>query len=59
MLERYSRPEMRSIWSEESKFAAWLKVELLACEAWSELGEIPKSDVEALWKNASFDIHRI
>lgn len=59
MLNRYSRKEMRDIWSEESKFNAWLKVELLACEAWSTLGEIPKEDVEALWKNASFDIDRI
>ena len=59
MLNRYSRKEMRDIWSEESKFNAWLKVELLACEAWSELGEIPKEDVEKLWKNAKFDIDRI
>ena len=50
---------MRDIWSEESKFAAWLKVEILACEAWSELGEIPKADVEKLWANAKFDIDRI
>ena len=53
MLNRYSRKEMRDIWSEESKFGAWLKVELLACEAWSELGEIPKEDVEKLWKMQS------
>lgn len=59
MLNRYSREEMRKIWSEESKFNAWLKVEILACEAWSTLGEIPKEDVEKLWKNASFDIDRI
>lgn len=59
MLDRYSRKEMRDIWSEESKFNAWLKVEILACEAWSTLGEIPKEDVEKLWKNASFDIDRI
>ncbi|WP_294560861.1 adenylosuccinate lyase [uncultured Traorella sp.] len=59
MLNRYSRKEMRDIWSEESKFNAWLKVEILACEAWSELGEIPKEDVEKLWKNAKFDIDRI
>lgn len=59
MLNRYSRKVMRDIWSEESKFNAWLKVEILACEAWSELGEIPKEDVEKLWKNARFDIERI
>ena len=48
MLDRYSRPEMRAIWNEESKFGAWLKVELLACEAWSQLGEIPAEDVAKL-----------
>lgn len=59
MLERYSRPEMRAIWTEENKFKAWLEVELCACEAWAELGIIPKEDVEALRKSASFDIDRI
>ncbi|MGG4144320.1 adenylosuccinate lyase [Paenibacillus algorifonticola] len=59
MLERYSRPEMRAIWTEENKFQAWLEVELCACEAWSELGIIPKEDVEELRKNASFNIDRI
>lgn len=59
MLERYSSAEMRKVWSEESKFNAWLKVEILACEAWSELGEIPAEDVDKLWKNARFDIQRI
>lgn len=59
MIERYSRPEMSAIWTEENKFKAWLEVEILACEAWSELGHIPKEDVEALRKNASFDINRI
>lgn len=59
MLNRYSREVMRNIWNEQSKFEAWLKVEILACEAWSTLGEIPKEDVDALWKNASFDIDRI
>ena len=50
---------MRAIWTEENKFRAWLEVELLACEAWSELGVIPKEDVEALRRNARFDINRI
>ncbi|WP_286884134.1 adenylosuccinate lyase, partial [Aneurinibacillus sp. UBA3580] len=45
--------------TEENKFKAWLKVEILACEAWAELGVIPKEDVEKLWKNASFDVNRI
>lgn len=59
MIERYSRPEMRAIWTEDNKFRAWLEVELCACEAWAELGVIPKEDVEMLRKNASFDIERI
>ena len=59
MIERYSRPEMRAIWTEENKFNAWLKVEILACEAWSELGVIPREDVQKLWENARFDIKRI
>ena len=59
MLDRYSRPEMRAIWTEENKFRAWLEVELLACEAWAELGVIPREDVEALRRNARFDLKRI
>ena len=45
MIERYTRPEMGAIWTEENKFKAWLEVEILACEAWAELGVIPKEDV--------------
>jgi len=59
MIERYSREEMRKIWTEHNKFEAYLKVEILACEAWAHLGDIPMEDVEKLWKNASFDLERI
>ncbi len=59
MIERYTRPEMRAIWTEENKFRAWLEVELLACEAWSKLGVIPEEDVKKLRANAGFDIKRI
>lgn len=59
MIERYTREEMGKIWTEENKFKAWLEVEILACEAWSELGIIPKEDVKKLRANASFDIERI
>lgn len=59
MIERYSRPEMREIWSDENRFKAWLEVEILTAEAWSSLGEIPQADVAALRKNASFSIPRI
>ncbi|SOB98875.1 adenylosuccinate lyase [Ureibacillus xyleni] len=59
MIDRYTRPEMGAIWTEENKFKAWLEVEILACEAWSELGVIPKEDVALLRQNASFDMNRI
>lgn len=59
MIERYSRPEMQNIWTTENMFKAWLEVEILACEAWAELGEIPKEDVKVLREKASFDIERI
>ncbi|MBM4764562.1 adenylosuccinate lyase [Bacillus sp. B15-48] len=59
MIDRYTRPEMGAIWTEENRFKAWLEVEILACEAWAELGEIPKEDVKKIRKSASFDIDRI
>ena len=54
MIERYSREVMRNIWTEQAKFQAWLDVEVLIDEAWSELGEIPKEDVEKIIFNAKF-----
>ncbi|MBR5585085.1 MAG: adenylosuccinate lyase [Alistipes sp.] len=59
MIERYSREIMRKVWTEQNKFDAYLRVEILASEAWSQLGVVPKEDVEKLWKSASFDINRI
>ncbi|WP_163970943.1 adenylosuccinate lyase [Oceanobacillus halotolerans] len=59
MIGRYTREEMGAIWTEENKFNAWLEVEILACEAWSELGVIPKEDVQKLREKAGFDINRI
>ncbi|HTN80856.1 MAG TPA: lyase family protein, partial [Acidimicrobiales bacterium] len=48
MIERYSMPEMASLFTDEARFARWLEVELLATEAWAELGVVPSSDaVEA------------
>jgi len=45
MIERYSRPQMKRVWADESKFAKWLEVEIAVCEAWSELGAIPREAV--------------
>lgn len=59
MIDRYTRPEMGAIWTEENKFHAWLEVEILACEAWAELGEIPKEDVQKIREKATFSINRI
>jgi len=42
MIERYSRPQMKKVWSEDNKFARWLDVEIAACDAWAELGKIPR-----------------
>lgn len=50
---------MRAVWTEQKKFEAYLKVEILAAEAWSEMGVIPAADVKELWDKASFDIERI
>jgi adenylosuccinate lyase len=43
MIERYSRPEMKRVWSEENKFGKWLDIEISVCDAWTELGVIPRS----------------
>ena len=59
MIDRYSREQMRSIWTEENKFNAYLKVEILAAEAWRELGVVPAEDIDKLWAKATFNIDRI
>ena len=59
MLERYTRPEMGAIWTDQNRYQAWLEVEILADEAWAELGEIPKEDVALIREKATFDIDRI
>jgi len=52
MIARYSMPEMAALFSDEAKFALWLEVELLAVEAWSELGVIPPADAAACRRRA-------
>ena len=59
MITRYTRPEMAKIWSDENRYNGWLEVEILADEAWAELGEIPKEEVEKIRKNAKFTVERI
>ena len=59
MIERYSRKVMRDVWTEQNKFQAYLEVEILSCEAWSQLGVIPKEDVDKIRAAATFDVDRI
>ena len=59
MIERYSRPEMSAIWSEQGKYRRWLDVELAVCEVQAERGEIPREAFEAIRERATFDPARI
>ena len=57
MIERYSRPEMKRVWTEEHKFSRWLKVEIAVCEAWAEKGVIPQEAIPKI-KKARFTMKR-
>src|ERR1700692_3851303 len=59
MINRYTRPEMGRIFSEQNKFDQWLAVELAAAEALAESGEVPVEAARALRAHAGFDIERI
>lgn len=59
MIERYTLPEMAAVWTLENKFKKWLDIEIYACEAWSELGVIPREAVEAIRERAAFSVDRI
>lgn len=59
MLARYSRPEMAKIWTDESKYDAWLKVEIAVTNAWAKLGVVPKEDAQKIAQNASFTAERV
>jgi len=58
MIERYSRPKMKKIWSDKNKFDQWLKVEIAVCEAWAELGQIPQDEIVKIRK-ASYNLNRV
>lgn len=59
MINRYTRPEMGRIFSEQNKFDQWLAVELAAAEALAESGEVPAEAARTLRAHAGFDIARI
>jgi adenylosuccinate lyase len=58
MIDRYSRPKMKQVWSDESKWDKWLLVELAVCEAWAEEGVIPAEDIEKL-RGATLSVDRL
>ncbi|WP_019221709.1 adenylosuccinate lyase [Bartonella senegalensis] len=62
MIARYSRPEMVTIWSPETKYRIWFEIEAHACDALAQLGIIPKESAKIIWekgKAAEFDVNRI
>ena len=59
MIERYTLAEMGKIWEDKFKFDTWLQIEILACEARAEMGEIPKADVDTIKQKANFDVKKI
>jgi adenylosuccinate lyase len=59
VIPRYSRPEMSAVWSDQNKFQRWLDVEIAACEAWAELGQIPAEAAAKIRRDASFDVDKI
>ncbi|PIT68505.1 adenylosuccinate lyase [Bartonella tribocorum] len=62
MIPRYSRPEMVTIWSPETKYRIWFEIEAHACDALAQLGVIPKEAAKVIWEKgaaAEFDVNRI
>ena len=59
MIPRYSRPEMSRVWSEENKYASWLRVEVAATETLAEAGMVPQSAAKAIRERGDFDLSRI
>jgi len=59
MIERYTRPQMGQIWSEENKYETWLQVEIAACEAMAHFEMIPSDAVERIKSRATFSVARI
>ncbi len=59
MIERYTRPQMRAIWSEHNKFVKWMEIEVLASEAQAKLGVVPEEAAKEIREKAGFDVERI
>ncbi|MDD8027188.1 MAG: adenylosuccinate lyase [Acidobacteriota bacterium] len=59
MIDRYTNPEMGSIWTDQNRFRTWLDVEIAVCEAWAKLGKIPAGSLKTIKAKAGFDAERI
>ena len=59
MIDRYSRKEMRTLWTLENRYRVWLEVEVAVCEAWTRLGKIPESEMQIIRDRADVDVNRI
>lgn len=59
MIPRYAREKMSRIWEPENKFQTWLDIEISACEAMAELGQIPRASLKVIQEKAGFDVKRI
>ncbi len=59
MIARYTRHEMGRLWESENRFQKWLDVEIAVCEAWAEMGKIPKGSLKVIKERAGFDVRRI
>ncbi len=59
MIDRYTRPEMRAVWSDEARYRTWLRVEIAVCEVLSERGLIPAGALATIRERADFDVERI
>src|SRR5437588_12907427 len=59
VIDRYSRPQMRAIWSDTRKFQIWLEIETIDCEAMARLGLIPKEHAAVIRKKGKFEIDEI
>ncbi len=59
MIPRYSLPEMETVWSDRSRMTNWLEIELLAVEAWAELGRVPLADASVCRQRAAFTVEAV
>jgi adenylosuccinate lyase len=59
VIPRYTLPEMAAVWSDETRMRHWLRIEVLACDAWARLGRIAPEDLTAIRDRASFTVERV